>query len=112
MSVASIGGGGTPFIPPSISSAGASGASGASSSSGGTQAAAKSGESPFAKALNSVDQLSGAADQAALGVATGTLQDVHQFTVAAAKANIAVQLTAATRNRAVEAYQDIMRMQV
>ena len=45
-------------------------------------------------------------------VATGELTDIHEFTTAAAKANLAVSLTSATRNRAIEAYQEIMRMQL
>ena len=46
------------------------------------------------------------------GVATGQITDIHQFTTAAAKAQLGVELTVAVRNRAVEAYQEIMRMQV
>ncbi len=86
--------GATPFVPPSV---------GSSSPAGG---------SAFADALKDVGKLTGTADQLAEGVATGTLTDVHQFTAAAAKAQLGVELTVALRNRAVEAYQEIMRMQV
>lgn len=88
--------GATPFVPPTISTGGTS------STSGGA----------FANALNSVSGLTGTADKLAEGVATGSLTDVHQFTAAAAKAQLGVELTVALRNRAVEAYQEIMRMQV
>ena len=37
---------------------------------------------------------------------------MHQFTTAASKASLGIDLTVALRNRAVEAYQEIMRMQV
>lgn len=86
--------GATPFVPPTIS--GPSGAGGAG----------------FSDALKGVTGLTGTADSLAQGVATGTLTDVHQFTAAAAKAQLGVELTVAVRNRAVEAYQEIMRMQV
>ena len=86
--------GATPFVPPTFS--GPSGAGGAG----------------FSDALKGVTGLTGTADSLAQGVATGTLTDVHQFTAAAAKAQLGVELTVAVRNRAVEAYQEIMRMQV
>lgn len=88
--------GATPFVPPTIASSGS----------------AATSPSAFADSLNSVTQLTGSADKLAEGVATGSLTDVHQFTAAAAKAQLGVELTVALRNRAVEAYQEIMRMQV
>lgn len=45
-------------------------------------------------------------------LAAGQIQDVSQVVVAAQKADIALQLTLQLRNRAVSAYQEIMRMQV
>ena len=92
----------TPFVPPTISTGGAGAARGA----GGA------GASAFAESLESVSKLTQKADNLAEGVATGGLQDVHQFSAAAAKAQLGVELTVALRNRAVEAYQEIMRMQV
>ncbi|HTL23545.1 MAG TPA: flagellar hook-basal body complex protein FliE [Mycobacteriales bacterium] len=88
--------GATPFVPPTIST-------------GSTQA---THPSAFAESLQKVSDLTGSADSLAEGVATGQLTDVHQFTAAAAKAQLGVELTVAVRNRAVEAYQEIMRMQV
>jgi flagellar hook-basal body complex protein FliE len=86
--------GATPFTPPAVSSA-------------------PSAKGPsFAESLGDVTKLTGSADSLAEGVATGTLTDVHQFTTAAAKAQLGVELTVALRNRAVESYQEIMRMQV
>lgn len=45
-------------------------------------------------------------------LAAGRLEDISQAVVAAEKAEIALQLTLQVRNRAVEAYQELMRMQV
>jgi len=49
----------------------------------------------------------------ALGVAavTGDLDDVHDYTIASTQASVALELTAALRNKAVEAFSEIMRMQ-
>ena len=74
-------------------------------------AAAAQGPS-FAGALQEVSALQRGADSAALGVATGQLTDLHQLTVATSKASLAVEVTAALRDRAVEAYSEVMRMQV
>ena len=87
--------GATPFVPPTVTGP-----------AGGAQ------PSGFAESLKSVSSLTNDADSLAAGVATGDLTDVHAFTAAAAKAQIGVELTVALRNRAVEAYQEIMRMQV
>jgi flagellar hook-basal body complex protein FliE len=42
----------------------------------------------------------------------GELSDVHQLMIASEKASIGLQLTVQVRNKVVEAYQEIMRMQI
>lgn len=101
MSIPSIGA--VPFVPPSIGTVGAG---------TGTAAAKQAAASSFAQKLDQVSSLTQSADKAATGVATGSVEDIHTFTVAASKAQLGVELTVALRNKAVEAYQDIMRMQV
>ncbi|MBS4213043.1 flagellar hook-basal body complex protein FliE [Neobacillus rhizophilus] len=45
-------------------------------------------------------------------IATGEIKNIHDVTIAAQKAQIALQLTTQVRDKVVEAYQEIMRMQV
>ena len=65
-----------------------------------------------AKALQSVQQSHTTADGLAQGAATGNATDVHDYMIAATQANLATELTVAVRNKAVEAFNDIMRMQI
>jgi flagellar hook-basal body complex protein FliE len=94
----------TPFVPQTVTPSAATSASSGTSSSTSSNA--------FTQGLQSVQDLQSNADQLAQQVATGSIDNISDFTTAAAKASLAVSLTAALRNRAVEAYQDIMRMQV
>lgn len=89
------------------------GALGATSAPG---SAAASGGASFADSLtNALDTLSEShnrVDDLAVQAATGDLNAVHDFTIAAAEAQMLTQLTVEVRNKAVEAFNDIMRMQV
>jgi flagellar hook-basal body complex protein FliE len=89
-----------------VTGTGAAGAAG--------RAGAASGEfgSSITKALDELDRLHGTADQMANQAATGELESVTDYLVAATEAQLATQVTVAVRNKAVEAFNDIMRMQV
>lgn len=63
-------------------------------------------------ALSEVNALQIASDKQNQLLAAGEVSDVSQVIVAGQKAEIALQLTLQMRNRAVAAYQEIMRMQV
>ncbi len=63
-------------------------------------------------ALNKVNSLQLQSDEYKQLLATGDVDNLHDVTIAAEKASIALQLTLAIRNKVVEAYQEIMRMQV
>lgn len=66
----------------------------------------------FANAIDSVSSSLQEADQVTRQVATGQLQDLSQLTTATAKAELAMELTVAFRDRAVQSFQQIMQMQV
>ena len=62
--------------------------------------------------LQNLESVNDRADNLAVKAATGDLSNIHDYTVAASEASITTQLTVAVRNRAVEAFNEIMRMQV
>jgi flagellar hook-basal body complex protein FliE len=62
--------------------------------------------------LGGVVDLQNEADSASQAVATGASSDLAGATVAVEKASIAIDLVSAIRNKAIDAYQDVMRMQV
>jgi flagellar hook-basal body complex protein FliE len=43
---------------------------------------------------------------------TGEVKDIHQVMIASQKASLSLQLTTQVRNKVIESYQEIMRMQV
>jgi flagellar hook-basal body complex protein FliE len=65
----------------------------------------------LSKGLESVQASQTNANNLAVQVANGTLTDPAQYTMAATEASLGLQLTMAIRNKAVDAFQEIMRMQ-
>ncbi|MGD9705405.1 MAG: flagellar hook-basal body complex protein FliE [Acidimicrobiia bacterium] len=85
----------------------------AAAPSGGTAGAGGAGGiGSFADALDNLTAAQTKADDLALQAATGDLQALHDYTIASTEAQLLTQLTVTVRNRAVEAFNDIMRMQV
>jgi flagellar hook-basal body complex protein FliE len=80
----------------------------------GTQSA--SGGDGFAAVLRaSFDQLQGAqktSDALAAQAATGNLRDVHDYMIASTEASLATEMVVTIKNKAVEAFNEIMRMPV
>ena len=66
----------------------------------------------FNEALNNVNDLQLKGQQASIDMAAGKVKDISQVVVATEKANIALQLTMQVRNKVLDAYQEVMRMQV
>jgi flagellar hook-basal body complex protein FliE len=66
----------------------------------------------FSAGFSEVLDATGTANELGQQLATGDLTDLHEFTASAARASIALEMTVAVRNQALQAYQEIMRMQV
>ncbi len=64
------------------------------------------------QALDTVNDMQTRADRLTERLATGEVRDIHQVMIAVEQVNIALQLTMQVRNKVIESYQEIMRMQV
>jgi flagellar hook-basal body complex protein FliE len=62
--------------------------------------------------LDKLQGLQSRSDDLAVKAATGDLTNVHDYMIASNEAQLATQLTTAVRNKAVDAFNEIMRMQV
>ena len=65
----------------------------------------------LAGSIDSLQKAQSTSNDLAIKAVTGDLNDVHDYTVASSQAKVALELTAAVRNKAVEAFTEIMRMQ-
>jgi flagellar hook-basal body complex protein FliE len=96
--------------------AGITPATAATAPTGASAAGAAQGPSSFgamlAQKIGEVSDLQTQADQAAQAVATGQSSDLAGASVATEKAAIAIELATGIRNKIVDAYQEVMRMQV
>lgn len=63
-------------------------------------------------AIGDLQKTQAKSDDLAMQVATGQLTDIHDYMIAANQAEIATQLTVAVKNKAVDAFNQIMNMQV
>ena len=64
------------------------------------------------QALDTVNDMQTRADRLTEKLAAGEVRDIHQVMIAVEQVNIALQLTMQVRNKVIESYQEIMRMQV
>ena len=86
-----------------------------STAAGAAEGAGTASATPFSDlltdAVGQVNQLEQQAHTAVSGLMTGSGVDVHQAMIATEKANMAFELTLAVRNKAVQAYQQVIGMQ-
>jgi flagellar hook-basal body complex protein FliE len=111
----------TPYVPKTLPVDGSTPATSlagvdALSGTAGTTAAGQAGGADFAsmlsQGLQNLQGLHSTADSLALKASTGDLNALHDYTIAATEASTATQLTTAVRNKALEAFNEIMRMSV
>ena len=62
--------------------------------------------------VNETYDLQNAAQEAEIQFALGESENTHDLLIAQAKASVALQYTVAVRDKVVEAYKEIMQMQV
>ncbi|MGO4595769.1 flagellar hook-basal body complex protein FliE [Leifsonia sp. 2TAF2] len=62
-------------------------------------------------AVDNLQQLQGDSDRLAIQAVTGNLDDIHDATLASTRAQVTLELVAGVRNKAVDAFNEIMRMQ-
>jgi flagellar hook-basal body complex protein FliE len=70
----------------------------------------------FGQALNTaiqgLSESQNAADNASVSLASGEAVDLHEVMLARETASLHFQLAVQVRNKLIEAYQDVMRMQI
>lgn len=73
-------------------------------------------EKPFGdvlkEAIAEVNRLQSEADKAAKDLAIGRAENIHDVMIAMEKASVSFRMMMQVRNKVIEAYQEIMRMQV
>jgi len=66
----------------------------------------------FSELVSKVNDLQTKSDQAIQGLASGENKNLHEVMISMEKASISFQFMSQVRNKAIEAYQEVMRMQV
>ena len=88
----------TPALPPTAASA----TTGASAGSFGDM---------LSDAVGNLQGLQQTSSQLAVAAVTGDLNDIHAATIASTRAAVTLELVSTVRNKGVEAFNEIMRMQ-
>ena len=65
----------------------------------------------LAGALGNLQALQSESGTLAVKAATGNLDDIHQATIASTRAQVTLELVSTLRNKGVDAFNEIMRMQ-
>ena len=66
----------------------------------------------FSELVNKVNDMSVQSDQAVQKLATGENRNLHETMIAVEKASVSFLFMSQVRNKALDAYQEVMRMQV
>ena len=97
-----------PYVAPRVDAASATGGP---QSPAGPQGPGLDFGSMVLDGIDRLEQVQHKSDALAVQAATGDLQSIHDYTIAATEAAVTTQVTVAVRNKAVEAFTEIMRMQ-
>jgi flagellar hook-basal body complex protein FliE len=62
-------------------------------------------------AVDGLQQLQNTSNDLAIKAVTGDLADIHNATLASSRASVTLELVAAVRNKGIDAFTEIMRMQ-
>jgi flagellar hook-basal body complex protein FliE len=117
MSIPAVGGVGfTPYVPQTLPTSAATPASVTSDPSAGTSSVGGSSGADFgsllSQGLSGLQGMHSKTESLALQAATGDLNAIHDYTIQATETQVATQLTTAVRNKALESFNEIMRMNV
>jgi len=66
----------------------------------------------FSELVSKVNDMQVQSDKSIQGLASGENKNLHEVMIAVEKASISFQFMSQVRNKALEAYQEVMRMQV
>lgn len=66
----------------------------------------------LSRSIDEVNEMLGAADKSARDLATGKAENLHDAMITMEKAETAFKLLVQVRNKVIDAYQEVMRMQV
>lgn len=66
----------------------------------------------FSELVSKVNDIQIQSDKSVQGLASGENKNLHEVMIAVEKASISFQFMSQVRNKAIEAYQEVMRMQV
>ncbi len=64
------------------------------------------------KSLDEVNKLQNRADESIKAIAAGKMENIQDAVMAIEKADVSLKLLTEIRNKAIEAYKEVMRMQV
>lgn len=101
-------------VPGVTGGSGVSGATALSSAAptGGTNStSATSFAGELSGAVDNLQQLQSTSNSLAIQAVTGNLSDIHNAMIASTRAQVTLELVAAVRNKGVDAFNEIMRMQ-
>ena len=105
-----VGGALSPYLTQGVQ--GVTGTAGPGAAAGTAKAGGDGFAATLVSSLDQVQRLHATSAEMGVRAATGDLTDVHDYTLAATQARVATEVTVAVRNKALEAFNDIMRMQV